>query len=60
MSRTSISTGLRHSAAATMIGSGVIGDVVQCILGHSGDRVTQINVKLSQSTLAEAMKNFIN
>ena len=47
---------LRHSAATQMIESGVIGDVVQRILGHTDYRTTQIYVNLSQATLAEEMK----
>ena len=49
---------LRHSAAAQLIESGGIGDVVQRILGHSDYRTTQTYVNLSQSTLAEEMKEF--
>ena len=49
---------LRHSAATQMIESGVIGDVVQRILGNSDYRTTQIYVNLSQLTLAEEMKKF--
>jgi integrase len=47
---------LRHSAATQMIESGIIGEVVQRILGHADYRTTQIYVNLSQATLCEEMK----
>ncbi len=47
---------LRHSAATQMIESGIMGDVVQKILGHSDYRTTQIYVNLSHSTLSEEMR----